>query len=663
MLSIAVLLLANALGTHRASNSSATLKFTVLKNGVRGGQEVDTFGRGRIDVAFEYNDRGRGPKVRGRYLLDAHGIPIKIDLVGVDYFKAPVNEHFWISGGKANWKSTSEKGTSDHGGFYISNNGASAEFGQLASVLLHRKGAIRLYPGGQASVSKANEVTLTAGGKKEHVTEYLVSGLSFTPVPVWLDDDDRFFAQPSDWQATIRTGWEQFNKRLFDIETRTDETRYTKLASQLSVMPSRPVAFQHVRLFDSENARMIEDQTVVVKGSKIEEVGPSSSVQIPAGAQTIDGTGKALLPGLFDMHTHTGDPDGLLNIASGVTSVRDMGNSIDTLAKLQKFWDSGEQIGPRLFKAGLIDGRGPYQCPTGLYASTLNEALADANRYIDLGYIQIKIYSSLNPAFVPELVKLAHKRGVRVSGHVPQGLFAKEFVEDGADEVQHMNFIMLNFLRDKVKDSRTPERFTAVARYGSGIDQDSKEFHDFVDFLLAHHTTIDATVATFEPMFCARPGACEPDYVPILHRLPAQVQRGAFAGGLPTTAATDKVYKDSYAAMLRMLGKLYDAGVPILAGTDYIAGFTLHRELELEVKAGIPAPKALQIATWNAAKLLKQEKTLGSIAPGKTADLLLVAGDPGTNISDIRRGRIVMKNGVLFNCDSVYAAIGVLPSN
>src|SRR4029077_2443339 len=125
-------------------------------------------------------------------------------------------------------------------------------------------------------------------------------------------------------------------------------------------------------------------------------------------------------------------------------------------------------------------------------------------------------------------------------------------------------------------------------------------------------------------------------FAPILARLPAQVQRGAYSGGLPVTSENDQLYKDSYAAMLRMTKRMYDAGIPILAGTDALAGLMLHRELELEVKAGVPPAKALQIATFHAAGVLKRAKDLGSIAPGKLADLVLVEGNPAEKISDIR---------------------------
>jgi hypothetical protein len=362
------------------------------------------------------------------------------------------------------------------------------------------------------------------------------------------------------------------------------------------------------------------------------------------------------------MHGHLQPLDGLLNIASGVTAARDMGNDIEELGRLQKQWDSGEAIGPRLWKSGFIDGPGPFQAPTGIYVTTPEEAQAAVNKYADLGYIQIKLYSSLKPELVPGITKLAHERGLRVSGHVPNGMIASQFVEAGADELQHINFIFLNFLADKVKDTRTPERFTAVGAYAAKMDLDSKEVKDFIALLLKHHTTVDVTMATFEGMFTGRPGKVSPDFAPVLARLPAQVQRSAYSGGLPVTAENDQLYQDSYTAMLKMTKKMYDAGVPILAGTDALVGLMLHRELELEVKAGIPPAKALQIATWNAAKLLRQEKDLGSIAAGKKADFVLVDGNPAQNISDIRLCRLVGKNGTLYRSDAVYAAVGIKPA-
>jgi imidazolonepropionase-like amidohydrolase len=644
--------------------TAQTLRYTILSSARMAGSEVDTYlPDGRIDSTYEYNDRGRGPKIAAHYVVRADGFPSGTDITGNDYLKAPVNEHFFIENGVAHWKSTSENGQATVPGFYISSNGSAAEIALLVAALLKAKGApVKLLPAGEARLERLTDVTVEDQGRKLHVTEFGITGLSFEPQTISLDDDQRFFGAPGKWFATMREGWEDTNDRLYALDRAAEDARNARLARELAQHLDHPLALEHVRVFDSERAAMREDQTVVINKERVTMVGPSASVSVPKDAQRMDGTGETLLPGLFDMHVHAAALDGLLNIASGVTSVRDMGNDIDELKHLQDQWDSGAAIGPRMWKSGFIDGHGPFQAPAGLYADTVEEAQSAVKRYADLGYVQIKVYSSLKPELFPGIVKTAHARGLRVSGHIPNGMIASQFVEEGADEIQHINFIFLNFLASKVKDTRTPERFTAVGANAAKLDLDSKEVNDFIGLLQRHHTTVDVTLATFEGMFTGRPGKVSPDVAPVLDRLPAQVQRGAYTGGLAVTEQTDQLYKDSYAAMLRMTKRLYDAGIPILAGTDTTAGLMLHRELELEVKAGIPPAKALQIATLNAARLLKQEKDLGSIAPGKLADFVLVEGNPAEHISDIRRCRLVAKNGVLYKSADVYRAISVKPN-
>ena len=647
-----------------AAAGPQTLRYTISSNGRVAGNEVDNYlPDGRVESTFEFNDRGRGPKISAVYILDANDLPVRVDETGNDYLKAPVDEHFEIKDGVAHWKSTAEDGHAPAGSFYVSNNGAAAELAFLIAALQKAHGApVRLLPAGEARLERLTDLTLEDHGQKLHVTDFAITGLSFEPQTLWLDDQQHFFAIPGTWFAFLREGWEKTNDQLYAIDIKMRDERYARLAKDMAKHPAHPVAIEHVRLFDSEHAIMRENQTVVVTGDHFTTVGPASSVRPPVDAEHIDGTGKTILPGLFDMHVHAQALDGILNIASGVTSVRDMGNDIDQLRSLQDQWQLGTAIGPRVWKAGFIDGHGPFQAPTGLYADTAAEAEAAVNRYADLGYVQIKLYSSLNPDFVPGIAKLAHARGLRVSGHIPNGITASQFVEDGADEIQHINFIFLNFFASQVKDTRTPERFTAVGANAAKLDLQSKPVNDFIQLLLNHHTTVDVTLGTFEGMFTGRPGQASPDLAPVLKRLPAQVQRSAYSGGLPVTAENDQLYKDSYRAMLAMTKRMYDAGIPILAGTDGTAGIMLHRELELDVQAGIPPAKALQIATWNAARLLKQEKELGSIAEGKRADFLLVDGNPAEHISDIRRCRLVMKNGTLYNSGDLYAAVGIGPA-
>jgi imidazolonepropionase-like amidohydrolase len=293
---------------------------------------------------------------------------------------------------------------------------------------------------------------------------------------------------------------------------------------------------------------------------------------------------------------------------------------------------------------------------------TVEQAEAAVVRYANAGYVQIKLYSSLKPELVPAIVSAAHRHGMRVSGHVPEGLLAADFVRLGADELQHMNFVLLNVLEGRVGDTRTPERFTAVGESAGSIDLSSVPVRDFVAQLAKRPTPVDVTLGAFEGMFTARPGVVSPDFAPIIERLPAQLRRQSYLGGLPVTPENDRRYREAFATMLRMTRQLFDAGVPVLVGTDGIAGLMLHRELELQVQAGIPAASVLQDATLLAARILKQEAEVGSVAVGKRADLLLVEGNPLEHISDIRRGRLVLKDGVVYDPSKLYAAVGISPA-
>ncbi len=648
------------------ADGARTLRYSIVSGGRVAGTETDSYDAGgALTSDFEFNDRGRGPKIRARYQFGADGLPSRVDISGVNYLKAAVDEHLASDAGRWSWRSNTEHGEARARGFYVSSEGAvGPELAALVRALARHPGdPLPLLPGGEARLESVADTDVASHGEKLHVREFAITGLGLVPVTVWLDDNGDFFAQPGSWFPTLRAGWEDVNDTLTALQDKAEDARYARLGRTLARRPTGPVAIEHVRLFDAERATSVEDQTVVVRGARIMVVGPAASAAVPADAERIDGRGKTLLPGLFDMHMHVNAADGLLCIASGVTGARDLGNDEPSVKRLTTQWDSGNAIGPQLWKAGMIDGHGTFQAPAGSYADTPGEAVAAVNHYADLGYAQIKLYSSLKPELVPPIVEAAHRRGLRVSGHVPNGMIAAEFVRQGADELQHINFVLLNFLAPKVKDTRTPERFTAIGDYATDIDLDGPAVKDFIALLLERHTTVDVTLVAFEGMFTGRAGHASPDFVPLLERLPAQVRRQAFAGGLPVTAANERRYRDAFPVLLKMTKKLYDAGVPILVGTDAMAGVMLHRELELEVQAGIPPARALQNATMVAARVLKQDAELGSIRVGKRADLLLVDGNPLTNIGDVRRGRLVLKGGVLYDPTQLYAAVGIGPSN
>jgi imidazolonepropionase-like amidohydrolase len=308
-----------------------------------------------------------------------------------------------------------------------------------------------------------------------------------------------------------------------------------------------------------------------------------------------------------------------------------------------------------------MDGRGPFTAPTNVLVDSKEEASAAVERYARSGFVGIKIYSSIKPELVPEIVRLARAQGLRVGGHVPAFMTARQFVEAGVDEIHHVNFLFLNFFED-VTDTRTPARFTSLAERAATLDLESEPVRSFVQLLKTRGVVVDPTVSVFDGLLADRPGAPSRVYAAVAERLPAQVRRSLFAGGLPVPEGMDGRYRDSARALLHMVKLLYDAGVTIVAGTDATPGFTLHRELELYVEAGIPAPDVLRIATLGAARVMQRDRELGSIAPGKLADLILVDGDPARNISDIRRTHVVIKGGVLFDPVKLYESVGVAPS-
>jgi imidazolonepropionase-like amidohydrolase len=485
--------------------------------------------------------------------------------------------------------------------------------------------------------------------------------LGFTPRTIWLDEDNTFFASVSSFLSFIREGWESSAPMLLKKQDELEARRTIKLAHTLARKPTTTLALTNATLFDAETGRTLPNSTVVVEGNRIKAVGKGGKVNVPKNAEIIDARGKTLLPGLWDMHVHLRPQQGLMHIAAGVTSVRDMGGDTDTLLALKSRIEANEEIGPRILMAGFIEGRGPYAGPTKVFADTEEEARAAIDNYARLGYSQIKIYSSIKPELVPKIIELAHAKGLRVSGHIPAFMTAEQFVRAGADEFQHINYFVLNFLFDDVKDTRTPARFTAVADRAATIDLNSERVRSFVQLLRDRKTVVDPTVNIFEARFTDRVGKISTGYAPIADRLPPVVRRDLLSGGLPVPEGKDARYRESSKALVRMIKMLYDAGVPLVAGTDSMPGFALHRELELYVEAGIPAAEVLRIATIKAAQLMKRDSELGSIAPGRLADLILVDGNPTERISDIRRVSLVIKDGNVYEPGALYKSIGVRP--
>jgi len=653
---------------------SSAERYSFLMMGNLAGQEaVWTAPDATLHIFFQFNDRGRGPKTTSVLKLDSNGLPLSEVITGNDYLKSPVTENYSLEAGTARWKNDDEQGEKKVStpAYYAPLNGGPSEIALLAHAALQNGGKIALLPEGEARVQRMTELDIEAAGHKKHVALYAVTGLDFSPTYFWVEAADKFFGTVDNWSTVVPEGWESSAPTLLAAQNKVKESRAADLAARLAHRVLNGILFTHANVFDAESGEILPDRYVLTTGNRITSITermphPDSTeiwsernpVDIP---QTIvDATGKTLLPGLWDMHAHVGDNDGLLNLAAGVTSVRDLANDTDSLmARRQRIAD-GKEIGTRIVLAGIIDGRGPFQGPTKVLVSTEAEARAAVDNYKRLGYVQIKIYSSVPPALVPAIIDEAHKNGLRVSGHIPAEMTAAQCVELGYDEIQHINFLVLNFFPE-IKDTNTISRLTKPGEVTAGLDLTSAQVQSFIKLLQDHHTRLDLTLTVFEDQYMSRPGQIPPGFKPVASRLPAQVRRGLLTAGMTPPAGMDDTYKKSFAKMLDFAGMLYRAGLSIEDGTDNMAGFALHRELELDVQAGIPASQVLQNATLNAARIMSLDKDLGSIAPGKLADVTLVDGNPVANISDIRKTVLVVKDGVLYNSAELYSELGVTP--
>ncbi len=654
-----------AVPAHAAGAAAVEFRYQALMFGKPAGSEVCRVSSAtQRECDFEFNDRGRGPKLHQKLTLDADGQPQRLEITGNDYFKVPVDEVFARDAARASWRNQGEQGELANPGraLYVSFNGLPSDAALQVDALLRAPNqTLPLLPAGEARLEKLGSRTVKAGDKSRVVTQYAIYGLGFSPGTVWVDDDGLFADTGGGWLSVVREGFDGVLPELLAADQAAETAHFAGLAKQLAHRPAGAVIVHGARLFDPASGTVTPGTSIVISGQRIVAVGPDGKVAEPAGAERIDAAGRTALPGLWDMHTHLSATDGPLHLAAGVTSVRDMANDIDILTALKKGWDAGESIGPRVHRAGFIDGPGPYAGPSKVLVDNEKDALSWVDRYADLGYEQIKLYSSLKPELVAPIIAEAHKRGLRVSGHIPAFMTAEQCVKLGFNEIQHANFLFLNFFAKEVPDTRTPARFHAIGERAAGLDLDSAPVQDFIHLLRDRRIVSDPTLVTFEGMFLGQAGQVDPSYAAVADRLPPQVRRGFLGGGLEAPKGMEERYHQGFRAMQHMVRKLYDNGVQIVAGTDALAGFAYHRELELYVEAGIPAPAVLRIATLDAARVMKSDADLGSIATGKLADLILVDGDPTRNISDVRKVRLVVKDGVLYRPDEIDRAIGVKP--
>jgi imidazolonepropionase-like amidohydrolase len=647
-----------------AEAAQASQVFSLTLGGNRAGFQTECrMADGVREYIFAFNDRGRGPSVRSRIELDAKGVPVLLTVDGNDYLKSAIAERFSVTDGRAAWTNKVERGELKLAApaFYLSQSGVPSETALLARALLDAADArLALLPVGEARIQRLEERTVQVGEQSRQVALYAITGLGFQPVPIWLDDQRELFAAANAWLQVVPEGWEPVVQSLLDAQESQMAAARRAQAARLRRVPAGPLAIEHATVFDAASRRMLPGTTVLVEGNTIRAVGADGTVSIPPSAERYDAAGRALLPGLWDMHVHPEPEDGLLLLSAGITGVRDMAAEPKKRERMRT-WESGETLGPRIAYAGILDGPGPFQGPTSMLAGNEEEARSLVREIAGAGFQLVKIYSSVKAELVPVIVDEAHRLGLRVGGHVPAFMTAEQAVRAGFDEIQHMNMVFLNFLFDKVQDTRTPARLTAVAEHAAELDFSSTAVRDFIALLATRKITVDPTLQILENLILDRPGKVSTAYAPLGDRLPPMILRGLQDGGLPVPEGRESRFRESFTAMQRMLLALHAAGVPLVAGTDSGYGFALVHELELYVASGIPAAEVLQMATQGAARAAGQGERLGSIEVGKLADMILVDGDPSVNPGALRNLRLIVKDGVLLDPEELWRELGIGP--
>jgi imidazolonepropionase-like amidohydrolase len=421
------------------------------------------------------------------------------------------------------------------------------------------------------------------------------------------------------------------------------------------------VVLRHVRVIDGTGAPPLEDSTVILSGSRIQAIGNASTTPVPSGAEVFDFTGYSVMPGLVGMHDHMFYPAvgnvsdykemgfsfPRLYLASGVTTIRTTGGIEPSLdLRLKRQIDRGWLAGPKMHV-------------TGPYLDSLsgpNEATKTVELWADKGVTSVKAYMRITRAELAAAIEAAHKRGLKVTGHLCAVGF-REATALGIDNLEHGLVVDAEFDPGKTPDICPPETLTNSTL--AQLDVEGVPVQEMIRDLVRHHVAITSTLPVFETFV--------PFRAPVEPRVLAALLPASREDYLKIRAEINLDAESPWTVLLKKEMQFehdfVSSGGLLLAGEDpsgyggNLAGFGDQREVELLVEAGFTPVEAIHVATANGAEYLGELGHIGTLAPGKQADLIVIKGDPSLKIADIEKVEIVFKDGLGYDSAKLIGSV------